>query len=115
MRKPLIWFELSGQHSDNSRHFYEEILGWQSDPRNPATPRERKPPARPRGFFRRSAHAPSTPPWWVTFYTAVPDLEDAIRKARSLGSRVLVPPTRHGDALIAVISDPDGHPVGLCS
>jgi predicted enzyme related to lactoylglutathione lyase len=51
----------------------------------------------------------------VTFYTRVPDLETAIEKARSLGSRVLVPPTRHGDATIAVVSDPAGHPIGLCS
>ena len=36
-------------------------------------------------------------------------------KARSLGSRVLVPPTRHGDSVIAVVSDPEGHPLGLCT
>jgi predicted enzyme related to lactoylglutathione lyase len=51
----------------------------------------------------------------VTFYHRVPDLEDALLKARSLGSRVLVPPTRHGATTIAVVSDPEGHPVGLCS
>jgi len=51
----------------------------------------------------------------VTFYTRVPDLGDAIAKARSLGSQVLVPPTRHGDTIIAVVSDPEGHPVGLCT
>ena len=57
---------------------------------------------------------PRAPPWWVTFYTRVPDLDAAIAKARSLGSRVLVPPTRHGDSVFAVVSDPEGHPVGLC-
>jgi predicted enzyme related to lactoylglutathione lyase len=45
----------------------------------------------------------------------VPDLDAAIRRARALGSRLLVPPTRHGDTVIAVVSDPEGHPVGLCS
>jgi hypothetical protein len=28
---------------------------------------------------------------------------------------VLVPPTQHGDTTFAVVSDPAGHPVGLCS
>ena len=115
MRKPLIWFELAGQHSDNLRDFYAEVLGWQADPRKPARPRDPAPRSRLRGFFRRSAHTPSTPPWWVTFYTEVSDLDSAIRAARARGSRVLVPPTRHGDTSFAVVSDPEGHPVGLCS
>jgi hypothetical protein len=51
----------------------------------------------------------------VTFYTRVPDLDAAIRRARALGSRLLVPPTRHGDTVIAVVSDPEGHRVGVCS
>lgn len=115
MRNPLIWFEVSGQHSDNLRDFYTEVLGWRADARQPSPPRSGAAAARRRGFFRRSANAPSTPPWWVTFYTCVPDLDSAIHKARSLGSRVLVPPTRHGDTTIAVVSDPEGHPIGLCS
>jgi predicted enzyme related to lactoylglutathione lyase len=51
----------------------------------------------------------------VTFYSPVADLDAAIARARALGSRVLVPPTRHGDTVIAVVSDPEGHPVGLCA
>ena len=48
-------------------------------------------------------------------YTRVTDLDSAIGRARALGSRVLVPPTRHGDTVIAVVSDPAGHPIGLCT
>jgi predicted enzyme related to lactoylglutathione lyase len=51
----------------------------------------------------------------VTFYTRVADLDSAIGRARDLGSRVLVAPTRHGDTVIAVVSDPEGHPIGLCT
>lgn len=115
MRKPLIWFEVAGQHSDNLKGFYEEVLGWRSDPRQPPPVRVAAATPRRRGFFRRSAKPPSAPPWWVTFYTSVPDLDSAIRTARAHGSRVLVPPTRHGDTSFAVVSDPAGHPVGLCS
>jgi predicted enzyme related to lactoylglutathione lyase len=112
-----VWFEALGQHGDKLQGFYRELLGWEFDPERsrasaPATP--------PRGgrraiAFRRIARAPVRPPWWVTFYARVPDLEAAIEKACSLGSRVLVPPTRHGDTTIAVVSDPEGHPLGLCT
>jgi predicted enzyme related to lactoylglutathione lyase len=51
----------------------------------------------------------------VTFYTRVADLDAAIETARAHGGRVLVPPTRHGDSLLAVVADPEGHPLGLCS
>jgi len=115
MRKPLIWFEVAGQHSDNLKDFYAEVLGWQSEPKRSPLPRGEAPPSRRRGFFRRSSQVPSAPPWWVTFYTSVPDLDSAIRAARAHGSRVLVPPTRHGNTSFAVVSDPEGHPVGLCS
>ena len=115
MPKPLVWFEIIGQHSDTLREFYAEVLDWPLDSRHPTAPRNGAPLAIRRALRRRPAPDRSTPPWWMTFYTCVPDLESAIRRARSLGGRVLVPPTQHGDTTIAVVSDPEGHPVGLCS
>ena len=115
MRTPMVWFEIIGQHSDNLRDFYAEVLDWTLDARHPTAPRNGLPVAGRSASPRRSARDRSKPPWWMTFYTSVPDLDSAIRKARSLGGRVLVPPTRHGDTTIAVVSDPEGHPVGLCT
>jgi predicted enzyme related to lactoylglutathione lyase len=115
MATPMVWFEVLGQHGDSLHDFYAELLGWQFD--GSETPLARN-GARGVGrnlLARRAARGPGPPPWWVTFYTRVPDLDRAISKARSLGSRVLVPPTRHGDTVIAVVSDPAGHPVGLCT
>jgi predicted enzyme related to lactoylglutathione lyase len=117
MRAPMVWFEIAGQHSDNLRDFYAELLGWRAEPpKAPDAPAPRNLARSPRRsvFARRRARA-QAPPWWVTFYARVPDLDSAILRARSLGSRVLVPPTRHGDTSFAVISDPEGHPIGLCS
>jgi predicted enzyme related to lactoylglutathione lyase len=115
MSHPVVWFEALGQHGDNLHGFYRELLGWQFDPERalPEAPEARA--ARRLPALRGRSRAPLRPPWWVTFYTRVPDLEGALAKARSLGSRVLVPPTRHGATTIAVVSDPEGHPVGLCS
>jgi predicted enzyme related to lactoylglutathione lyase len=116
MRKPIVWFEIVGQHSDTLHDFYAEVLGWQRDPSHPTVPASRPAPA-PAGRrdFPRRVGSSAEPPWWMTFYTCVPDLDSAIQKARELGSRVLVPPTQHGDTTFAVVSDPAGHPVGLCS
>jgi predicted enzyme related to lactoylglutathione lyase len=115
MRKPIVWFEIAGQHSDSLHDFYAEVLGWQRDPAHCPAPRPAAPLPVRRAAPRRAAAGASEPPWWMTFYTCVPDLDGAIRKARELGSRVLVPPTQHGDTTFAVVSDPAGHPVGLCS
>src|SRR5262245_45926219 len=114
MRAPMVWFEIVGQHSDSLRQFYAEVLDWQLDARQPRAPRNGAPNTSRRVFPQRTRDR-STPPWWMTFYTCVPDLESALDKARSLGGRVLVPPTRHGHTTIAVVSDPEGHPVGLCT
>ena len=111
MHDPIVWFEALGQHADKLEGFYGEVLGWSFDTRQTPPPR---PLARPLRRVRAAARS-ATPPWWVTFYTRVPDLDAAIAKARSLGSRVLVAPTQHGDAVFAVVSDPEGHPVGLVS
>jgi hypothetical protein len=116
MARPVVWFEILGQHGDSLHGFYAELLGWNFDARHPS-PGLPGPPAPGRGGpFRRAGRIPSAPPpWWVTFYSRVPDLDAAIARARVLGSRVLVPPTQHGDTVIAVVSDPEGHPVGLCT
>jgi predicted enzyme related to lactoylglutathione lyase len=111
---PLVWFEAVGQHADKLHSFYGEVLGWRFDPdRTARAAAGSRPPAANLRIVGRAA-APTEPPWWVSFYTRVADLEAAIETARSLGGRVLVAPTQHGDARIAVVSDPEGHPVGLC-
>lgn len=115
MARPVVWFEILGQHGDSLNGFYAEVLGWSFDARLPSpTPPGTRVPGWA-GALRRAGRVPSAPPWWVTFYSPVADLDAAIARARALGSRVLVPPTRHGDTVIAVVSDPQGHPVGLCT
>jgi hypothetical protein len=51
----------------------------------------------------------------VKVYVKVDDLDEAIKKAESLGGNALVPPTSlpDGYGTFAVVSDVDGNPVGL--
>lgn len=112
---PVVRFEVMGQDADTLRRFYGDLLGWQF---------ERGPAAR-YGAIRRDGDAPGIPgsigqtgpghPNWMVFYTEVPDIDAAVARARALGSRVLMPPVRMKDATLAVVSDPEGHPVGLCA
>ena len=48
-------------------------------------------------------------------YAKVPDLAAALGRALSYGSEVLVPPTLLKHTVVAVVSDPEGNPVGLCT
>src|SRR4030095_6084072 len=107
MATPLVWFEVLGQHGDSLHGFYAELLGWQFDPRSASEPR--KGPGR--GMLeRRGTRGPSPPPrrrwpapWWGPIYTRASYPATAVSKAGARGSRVLVPPTRHGDTVIAVV------------
>lgn len=112
---PVVYFEVMGQDADKLRHFYGELLGW----------RFRMSPPRAYGELRRDEGAPGISggigqtgpghPNWMTFYTEVPDIDAAVARAKGLGSQVLLPPVRMADTTVAVVSDPEGHPVGLCT
>ena len=111
MSNPVVWFEVLGQNADKLRGFYGELLGWefQVDEAMDYGVVE----AADGGIAGGVGKAQNG--GWVTFYTQVPDLEAAIQHAKELGSLVLVPPTELPDVTIAVVSDPEGHPVGLCT
>ena len=109
---PVVWLEVMGQDADKLRSFYRDLLGW-SFRTEPMTNHGIAAPEG--GISGRVGRASAGQPHWVTFYTEVPDLEAAVARAVSLGSQVLLPPTRVPERRIAVVSDPEGHPVGLCS
>jgi predicted enzyme related to lactoylglutathione lyase len=113
---PVVRFEVMGQDADKLRRFYAELLGWRF---------RMVPPMQSYGIVDRSEGDRGIPgavgqtgpghPNWMTFYSLVPDLPAALDCAVRLGSQILLPPVRQGDTTIAVVSDPEGHPVGLCA
>jgi len=114
MSNPVVWFEVIGHDADKLRSFYRDLLGW-SFQLDPVTKQGIvEPEAGSAGIAGRVGRAGFGQPSWMTIYTEVPDLEAAVRKAVELGSRVLMPITSVPAAAVAVVSDPEGHPVGLC-
>ncbi len=113
MSNPVVWFEVMGQDADKLRRFYGELLGWKIDADNPmnygmVAPGEG-------GIAGGIGQAPEGSRGWTTFYTKVPDLEEAMAQATALGSSVLLEIQELPDTRIAVVTDPEGHPVGLCA
>ncbi|HVP31715.1 MAG TPA: VOC family protein [Myxococcota bacterium] len=113
MMNPVVWFEVRGQDADKLRRFYGELLGWSFQ--GIGLTSYGVVPRGERGISGGIGRATADGRGWVTFYTEVPDLAGAVAKAERMGSRVLVPITRLPEASIAVVSDPEGNPVGLCT
>jgi predicted enzyme related to lactoylglutathione lyase len=119
MMSRVVGFEVMGQDADKLRRFYGDLLGWQFA--SAPTPRGAggggKIQAEPStsGLAGRIGQSGPGHPNWLLLYNEVPNLEAAVACALGLGSRVLMPPVRLADKTIAVVSDPEGHPVGLCS
>ena len=112
MRSPVVRFEIVGQDADRLRSFYGELLGWSFQgigAMNYGVV------AAGEGGIPGGIGEAQGALGWLTFYTRVPDLRAALAKAERMGSRVLLPMHTRGDTQVAVISDPEGNPVGLCS
>ena len=110
---PVVWFEVMGQDADRLQDFYSELLGWRFERREP-WPYGRVSPAAG-GIAGGVGQAPDGSPGWTTFYTKVADLERTMARATALGSRVLMEIQELRDRRIAVVTDPEGRPVGLCA
>jgi hypothetical protein len=112
MENPVVWFEVMGQDPDKLRQFYGDLLGWRFDTANPMN--YGMVAAGEGGIAGGVGQAPDGR-GWTTFYTKVPDLEGALARAEQLGSAVLLPIQDLPDTRIAVVTDPEGNPVGLCA
>ena len=112
MAAPVVWFEIAGRDLEGMRKFYGDLLGWKLDTDNPVqyglvdTGAEGGIPG---GIF-----APGEGVEYVTFYAEVPDLKKSLVAAEKLGAKVVAPPMEvMGGSTVALIHDPEGHPVGL--
>src|SRR5215203_2307710 len=112
MGAPVMWFEVAGRDFDSLSKFYSELFHWKVNADNPAAYGMVDTDAEggiPGGIFA------SNETEYVTFYVSVPDLEARLRQAEKLGAKVVQPPTPTGPdgPTVAMISDPEGHRVGI--
>lgn len=113
MGQPVVHFEIGSTRPAIARAFYEDLFGW-SITTDAMSGYGMIETGAADGIGGGLMPAGDDMPPYVAFYVAVPDLEAALRKAEDLGAKRLVEPTPvPGMGAFAMLTDPDGNPIGL--
>jgi predicted enzyme related to lactoylglutathione lyase len=111
MAHPVVHFEVIGKDLDTLRGFYGDLFGWKLQvlEEMPYALVEKEEP----GIGGGLGVAPDGGPGFVTFYVGADDPQATVDRATELGGTVVMPVTDLGMVTIALISDPEGHVVGI--
>ena len=120
--RPVVHFEISGQHPEGLRSYFGELFDWTFDTDSPVAPEVSE--ARNYGFIEPAGAGGGIPggigggsgyPSQVIFYVGVPDVEAALRKAVSLGGTRVLGPAQNpsGKLVVGQFRDPEGNLVGV--
>lgn len=122
MGQPVVHFEVIGKDPAKLRSYFGDLFGWTFD-MTPVAEAVSEPDNY--GFIDRMTTDDGTGiPGGVgggagytghaLFYVGVPDVEDALRKAESLGGRRLMGPERAPSGLVVGhFADPEGNLIGV--
>ncbi|MDQ6853174.1 MAG: glyoxalase [Actinomycetota bacterium] len=112
MGAPVVWFEVAGRDFDQLSKFYSELFHWKVNADNPTG--YGMVDTDGGGGIQGGIFAAGDTEY-VSFYVQVPDLEARLKRAENLGAKVLQPPTPTAPEgpTIAMISDPEGHRIGV--
>jgi predicted enzyme related to lactoylglutathione lyase len=118
MGQPVVHFEVIGKDGDKLKNYYSELFGWEIDSNNPMgygmVSREGNLAPDGEGIGGGIGTGPEGYEGHVTFYVAVPDVEEALAKAESLGGTRIMGPERMMDMIdIGLFEDPEGHVIGV--
>jgi uncharacterized protein len=116
MGNPVVHFEIMGKDSAALRSFYGNIFGWQFSPVPGANGAEYAlaEPKADGGIKGGIGTAPEGYDGHLTFYVAVPNLEDALAKVEELGGSTMMEPVQVPNGpRIALFLDPENRTVGL--
>ena len=118
MGQPVVHFEVIGKDGKKLQSYYSELFGWEVDSNNEMgygmVSREGNTGREGVGIGGGIAGGPPGYEGHVMFYVAVPDVEEALQKAESLGGeRVMGPETIMDRLVLGHFNDPEGHLIGL--
>ena len=113
MGHPVVQFQIVSKKPDQSSAFYAGLFNWKASDNNALGYRTLDPQNRD-GIKGGIWPCPPEGQAMVQIFIRVPDVGALVAKAQSLGSAVVIPPSKlpDGDEM-AVILDPDGLPLGL--
>jgi predicted enzyme related to lactoylglutathione lyase len=118
MGHPVVHFEVVGKDGAKLNSYYSELFGWEIDANNPMkygmVTRDANVNAEGIGIAGGVGQGPDGYEGHVTFYVEVPDVEEALAKAESLGgTRIMGPETIMEQITLGQFQDPEGHMIGL--
>jgi predicted enzyme related to lactoylglutathione lyase len=118
MGQPVVHFEITGTDGKALHSYYSELFGWEIDANNEfnygIVTREGNTGEHGVGIGGGITQGPEGYPGHVTFYVEVPDVEEALAKAESLGGqRVMGPEEVMENLTIGLFTDPEGHVIGV--
>ena len=112
MAHPVMWFEVLGKDAGKLQQFYGGLFAWSF--RTEGAPEygivnTGDTRGIPGGVGQTY---PGTRPW-VTFYVETADVTASLRKAETLGGKIVMPRTTLPGVTLGIFEDPEGHVVGL--
>lgn len=118
MGYPVVHFEVTGKDPKKLHSYYAELFEWEIDADNPMNygivDREANLSDDGIGIGGGIAGGPGGYEGHVTFYVEVPDVEESLAKAESLGgSRMMGPDEVMEGLVIGLFTDPEGHVIGV--
>jgi hypothetical protein len=119
MGYPVVHFEVVGKDGAKLVSYYGELFGWNIDANNPmnygmVARDDNKAANGELGIGGGVGQGPEGYDGHVTFYVAVPDVEEALQKAESLGgTRVMGPENIMDMVTLGQFKDPEGNMVGV--
>jgi predicted enzyme related to lactoylglutathione lyase len=118
MGQPVVHFEVVGKDAQKLHSYYSELFGWEIDANNEMhygmVSREGNLGPEGVGIGGGVGPGPEGYEGHVTFYVAVPDVEEALQKAESLGGeRIMGPETIMDRITLGHLKDPEGHLIGV--
>jgi hypothetical protein len=119
MGNPVVHFEVVGKDGDKLVRYYGELFGWNIDANNDlkygmVARDDNKTANGDLGIGGGVGQGPDGYDGHVTFYVAVPDVEEALQKAESLGGTRVMGPEKIMDMVtLGQFTDPEGHLVGV--
>lgn len=118
MGRPVVHFEVIGKDADRLQSYYSDLFGWNIDASNPMkygiVARKDNVSDDGVGIGGGIGTGPEGYDGHVTFYVHVPDVEEALAKAESLGGTRMMGPDQVMEGLtVGLLSDPEGHVVGV--
>ena len=118
MGQPVVHFEVIGKDGEKLRGYYSNLFGWEINADNPmgygVVDRERNVNSDGVGIGGGVGNGPAGYDGHVTFYVEVPDVEDALVRAETLGGTRMMGPEQPMEGVeIGLFLDPEQHVVGV--